>query len=389
MGYGRDKPSLDAAVRELYGSLGDGMRLDEPLHRLGAIFRSHISGLHIEDFGAHRGRLTIAGDVGSHEFLELTDAYSSRWNGQNLWMERSFDGFQKQGWQHGDAVVGTAELRSSAYYRHFLKPLDIRHGLGICIWSGGPFDMAVASFHRGHGDRGFDADDLNMVEQARPHLVNAYAIYRRLARLEGSLTSFRACFERAPLGMLMLAADGRVLEANAAAHDGLAEAGIAITRQRMLALPPALQRRYAEALRALASSPLAPARSLVVECVSSDDMMPLRFVLHLCALPAKILSGTHAGTRVLAFFAELQPGQPDAPREAVLCELLGLTPTEARVVLALRRHIDVTATAGALNLSPNTVRTHLRSIHDRLGIRRTSGLLQLVERLIGSLPKAP
>src|SRR5690606_15549029 len=111
---------------------------------------------------------------------------------------RSLEGFRSQGWQHGEAVVGDAELRASAYYRHFLKPLDVRHGLGICIWSGGPLDMAVASFHRGHGDRGFDAEDWKLVEQVRPHLVNAYAIHRRIARLEESLTSFRACFDRAP-----------------------------------------------------------------------------------------------------------------------------------------------------------------------------------------------
>lgn len=387
MEHHRKKPSLNAVVRELYASLGERMQLDEPLHRLGAIFGSHISGLHVEDFGAHRGRLTLAGDVGSHEFLELSQAYSNRWNGQNLWMERSLDGFRSQGWQHGDAVVGSGELRASAYYRHFLKPLDIRHGLGICIWNGGPLKMAVASFHRGHRGRGFDADDLKAVDEVRPHLVNAYAIYRRLARLEGSLVSFRACFDRATLGILMLTADGQLLEANAAAHDGLAKAGIRITREHKLALPPTLQRRYVELLRVLAAPHTASAQSLVVECACQEDAAPHRVVLHLCALPTDALHGASAGTRVLAFLAELQPGQSQALDESVLRQTLGLTPMEARVALALRRHIDVAATARALNLSPNTVRTHLRSLHGHLGMRRTSEIVQLVDRLIGSLPR--
>lgn len=384
------RPALDGLIRGLYGSLSEEVHFANSLHSLGKAFRSHLTGLHAEDFGAHRGRVTLVGDISASEYLDFNESYSNRWNGQNLWMERSLDGFLTQGYQHGEAVVSDRELRESPYYRHALKPIDIRYGLGIQIWRNDHLDLAVASFHRGHGDRGFDADDFALVNQVRPHLVNAYAIYRRLARLEDATASLRTAFDRAPLGMLVLDVDGRVLESNAAAEKWLPLAGVARSKRdgRLGFAATRLQQRYDEAVKMLAGALVAPPHSLPLDAVDpSQASRTGRFVLHLCAVPLGAVSGARPGARILGFIAELQPEQADALAENILRQVLGFTSTEARVVLALRRQSDVAAAAQALGLQPTTVRSHLRSIHARLGIGRTAELLLLIERLIGSVPR--
>ena len=92
------RPMIEQAIRDMYGSISEDTRFDQIMHRLGAVFRSSISGVHTEDFGTHRRRLTLVGDVTADEYVRLTDDYCHRWNGQNLWMERSLEGFQQQGY---------------------------------------------------------------------------------------------------------------------------------------------------------------------------------------------------------------------------------------------------------------------------------------------------
>jgi DNA-binding CsgD family transcriptional regulator/PAS domain-containing protein len=380
-------PSLDGLIRDLYGSLSEEVHFENPLHRLGSAFRSHLSTLHTEDFGAHRGRLAIAGDLSEGDFLDFREAYASRWSGENLWMERSLEGFRKQGYQHGEAVVGDQELLASPYYQHALKPMDLRYGLGIQLCSDDKLNLTVAAFHRGHGERGFDADDFALIRQVRPHMVNAYAIYRRLAKLEDSNASLRTCLERAPLGMIVLDANGLVLESNAAAEQWLQLAGIVRTRNGHLGFAAArMQQRYTEALKTLAGSQAAPSQSICLEAVQPGVQFGRGLVLHLCAVPLGVLSGARPGARILAFVAELQPAHVDVLAERVLRQAFGFSPAEARVALALRRESDVTAAAKTLNLRPSTVRAHLRSLHARLRISRTTELLLLMERLVGSAP---
>lgn len=380
-------PAVDALVRELYGSLGEESRLEHALHRLGAAFRSHISGLHSEDFGAHRGRLTLVGDVTSDEYNRVVEDYSTRWTGQNLWMQRSVAGFRTQGFEHGDAVVSDAELRASAYYRHFLKPLDIRRGIGICLWNDSSLNMAVASFHRGHGDVGYDRDDIALVKELRPHLANAYAIYRRFAKLQGEHASIRAAFERAPLGMLVLDGDGRVLDCNAGA-DRMLDAGCGVTRGidgRLLFASSLSRQAMAAAVARIAAHPSALPESIPVHRDAAGGNGPV-LVLHLCGYPSAMGGSLPVGGRMLAFLAPVHPAQREGFETQVLQRTLGLTRAEARTVLALRRHPEVELAAQSLGIAPGTVRSHLKSVYRKLGVHHSGSLLLIVERLVSSAP---
>lgn len=383
------RPSLALLLRDFYGSLSDDVGFEQPLQVIGRAFRSHISGLHSESYGNRSGSLTLSGEVNRREFSGLSEAYSQRWTGQNLWMERSLEGFQRQGYQHGDAIVSGAELTASAYYRHFLKPLDIRHGMGIQVWNDGDLNMAVVSIHRGHRDPGFMETDIQLIGQLRPHIVNAYAIYRRLAKLERELHSLRASFEHSPLGMLALDAGGHVLESNAAAEKLLlARAGIARGREdRLIFASPATQMLYREAMQRMIGPAIPAPESLPLKA-SSHVGAAHGLVMHLCALPAHRVSGMHQHTRVLAFVAELDGGQRDALAAEIVRRVLGLTPMEARIALAQREHVDAAAIAVALALTVQTVRSHLKSIFRKLHITRSGELLMIVERLVGSVPTA-
>jgi len=68
----------------------------------------------------------------------------------------------------------------------------------------------------------------------------------------------------------------------------------------------------------------------------------------------------------------------DANTLAVLRDLYGLTPAQARVARSLFADRSVEATAAALDLSLNTVRTHLKQIFTRCEVPSQAELLHLL-----------
>lgn len=59
-------------------------------------------------------------------------------------------------------------------------------------------------------------------------------------------------------------------------------------------------------------------------------------------------------------------------------QLLGLTPAETRVALALLAGNSARAVASHLQISENTVKTHIKGIYAKAGVRRLTDLLRLL-----------
>lgn len=76
------------------------------------------------------------------------------------------------------------------------------------------------------------------------------------------------------------------------------------------------------------------------------------------------------------------PSDRPRPSARLLAELYGLTPTEARVAIALASGIQVRAIARELDVQPNTVRVHLKAIYAKT---HTTGQVDLVRRLVSGL----
>jgi DNA-binding CsgD family transcriptional regulator len=72
------------------------------------------------------------------------------------------------------------------------------------------------------------------------------------------------------------------------------------------------------------------------------------------------------------------PARPmDIPAEWIM-DAYGLTPGEARVALAAASGATIPETAHRLNVSPNTVKTHLRKVFAKTGTSRQTELARLI-----------
>ena len=379
--------SVDAIVQDIYGSLLGDVSFRPCLQTVGRAFRSHITALHSEELLVRRSGLDMLGEIQGPEFLELAGHYATRWLGKNLWIERGIPGLMARGYGTGEQAVGDAELLESEYYRHFLKPVDIRHGMGINLQCDGVSSLAILTLNRPTCAGPFTLDELAMVEALRPHLVNVYAIYRRLACLQDETASMRASFDRMPLGILVLDADGRVVEQNAeAARLLLAGSGISCATGGRLHLANATsQSKFLAAMVRLADARHAPLPEAIVVARSRESGTG-SLVLHVCAFPASAAPVLVRNGRILAFLCELNRHSEGQFAARALRAALDLTPMEANVVLCLRDNHDPMQVALELGLAISTVRSHLKHAFRKSGTTRQSELLRLVDRLLLAVP---
>jgi PAS domain-containing protein len=221
-----------------------------------------------------------------------------------------------------------------------------------------------------------------VVRLLQPHLHTAYAIQRRLNRLEAQLHTLHGLLDRLAAGVVMLDAQGHCLFANPAAqllltgHDGMQ-----LVHGRLRACIATDQLRL-RALIDLAVSSLA----------AFDAQMLLR---DLDGRPALILtiSTLHdpaAGedgdrTRAVVFVQPVIPNPGNA--DAALRELFGFTSAEARLALALFDTGDLAEACERLGKSLATGRVQLRMLMEKTGCHRQSALFRVLSVAL-SLPGA-
>lgn len=381
-----ETPEFGPVLQGLYGGLAEDLSFRHSLEVVGDALRCHLSALHFEDYEARQSRIELAGRLAADDLASLERDYARRWQGQNLWLQRGVEQILRQGYGDGDAVVSEAELFAMPYYQHYLKRADVRHGLGICLWYEGPERLGLATFNRAAAEGPFSKATMGFVAALRPHLVNAFAIYKHAARLKESNQSLHAAMDRVPIGMMLLSSEGCVLFANdkaeqlLAAHEGIARG----CGGRLLFESAISRHQFHEMLGQLTSVAFGAQTSSLPIKRSTAGLPPVQ-ILHLCALPPRMSAVPAA--RCVAFLCRVTRGDFGSLERHMIQMMLDLTPAEARVVVELRRTCNLEAVAVALDVAPSTVRTHLKHVFEKTGIHKQAELLASVARIIALAPR--
>ena len=179
----------------------------------------------------------------------------------------------------------------------------------------------------------------------------------------------RIILDKLDRGVVLLDARGRVLDANSLAVRLLkAGDGMALRSGRFVFADAALELRLS---RMIATAWRGRSGRHFAARVSRSAGAPYRVVV------TPVPEG--ADERDVAFVALIYA--PDEQRDIstdVLRELYALTPAQAQVARSLFAGRSVEESAAALNLSPNTVRTHLKQIFTRCEVQSQAELLHLL-----------
>jgi len=181
----------------------------------------------------------------------------------------------------------------------------------------------------------------------------------------------RIILDKLDRGVVLLDARGRVLDANSLAVRVLeAGDGMALRSGRLVFADAALDLRLSRMIAQYGGG-AAGATAVIAARVCRSGGASYRVVV--TPVPRD------ADERDVAFVALIYA--PDELREIstdVLRELYGLTPAQAQVARSLFSGRSVEESAAALNLSLNTVRTHLKHIFTRCEVQSQAELLHLL-----------
>jgi DNA-binding CsgD family transcriptional regulator/PAS domain-containing protein len=268
-----------------------------------------------------------------------------------------------------------AAMDRDPYYAWYFATQPTRYYLGWWMPPGEPVMAGLTLHRRASGGPAAPGEVARLTAYA-PHIQRALLAEWRLGAATGGALGPLA--DDLPMGLVLLDAGGRVLQANAAASRIAARADALSLGASLEALRPvdqdALSAVIAGALRP-SVPPSAPSTIRLVRRWGGPDYV-------LTAIPLPPGGGLFAPWRPAVCVTVVDPAATAASAGALLREAFGLTQAEARLAILIAEGETVARAADALGIAQPTARTHLAAAFRKTGTRRQAELV----RLIGLLP---
>lgn len=213
---------------------------------------------------------------------------------------------------------------------------------------------------------------LRQVDRMHSHHADEMSTLRqKLAALSGG--GAEAALDLIAIGVVLLDARGKPVHINAAARDMVAEGDF------IHAVPDGIR-----SSDGLSDKALQRAISETLATAKNGNEQAVGAMLHraqdartIAVLVCTLAGGKVASSPHVALFLSA-PDQRKRVSEALLMDLFGLTPTEARVAGALARCTRAADVAAELGVSQTTISFHMRNLFQKTGTNRQADLIALI-----------
>lgn len=292
-------------------------------------------------------------------------------------------------------LVPHAELLTSRFYQEFLSTIGIARFVDGVVFAGTPDlpTVALAVFRDIH-DPAFDEHDKAWMKLLTAHVSRAMGLMLRLETARVQNAALLASFDRLNFGVVLLNEKMQVVHLNQAAESILArDDGLYLNADRQLESRAAktkdLLQNVSNWLEKVRNAPIsAPLHflkgAMVIRTNSYEENMGSQnqadkkyYDLQCTPLP-----------KIDAWFAQQQDARyavfitdPDAvklPGAARLHELYGLTATQAKVTCEFARGASYKDVARHMQISEDTVRSHIKEIYRKTRVNRQADLVRLI-----------
>jgi len=309
----------------------------------------------------------------------LQTDYCAHFVGQDPYLER-LKRFPPGRMVTNDQLIDLNRFRRSAFYRHYLRPLDNHFIVGGYL-ERRDGQYTIFGLHRHHRDRPFARDELATVQLLAPHLRRTVQLQRRLASETRRANAAEQALEAMGVAAFLLDRHGHLVHSNSLG-------------ERLLQAPQGVFTRYGGPLR-----PRDPAQAKSfcgmvdrVRHATEDEGLPgteslllgtpdtglPRLLATAYPVPAHRCHFREAWpeVRVAVYVGDLE--DTGLLRPETLTSLYGLTPAESRLAVALARGRELAELAAEWSVSRETLRTHLKRILGKTGTSRQAELIRLL-----------
>jgi DNA-binding CsgD family transcriptional regulator len=235
-----------------------------------------------------------------------------------------------------------------------------------------------------HGSAGYLTDrEVRLIELLAPHLRRAVAISDVIDLKTIEATSLGGALDSIAAGAILVGEDGTILHANEAAQRLLDKgAPLEAIGGRLHAADPAINARLMQAI-ADATSDGSEAGASGLGVALTHDPAPA-CVAHVLPVTRGEVRARLVPSAVAAIFVSSADDEPQINLEPI-AEAYGLTPAETRLLGRIAIGESLAQASVALNVTQNTLKTHLARIMAKTGTRRQPALVSLVQRLAPAL----
>lgn len=357
---------------EIYEAAFDAGLFDRLPDLLAAAVGARSAVLHWDD---RASRSSVAA-MNRHFSADDMALYEREFAPYDLWSQAvSAVGHVNHAWRMSE-LVPEAVYRNGVLFNEWNRAIgdDTVH----CI--GGSMDTALGQgcigLHRGDGAGDFDTQSVQVLEPLVRPLARVLSMRAAIAAERERADTFAQFFHAQGSPALLISSSGRVLEANGAADTILFSGSgpVKVVRERLTA-NGARDKIELETAIGLASRAQAP----VGGTLSLSDPAGTNWFVDVT--PIHRIEGMSGAARALVTLRRIDAAVHADPAIEVLRSLYGLTLAEAQVAIAIAHGDSPTAIAASRGTARETVRSQIKQIMGKLGVRRQSGIAALVASL--------
>ena len=268
------------------------------------------------------------------------------------------------------------ELSSDALYNDWLAPLDLRHTAAAVVRSQGTA-RDFLSFMRSRDGTPFSFEHKSLIERVMPHIKRAAKLRAHVGHLSRQAALGLSALDSLPQGMVVVDAQCRIEYANSAAGRLLAPPSVLRSAQgRLVCAEGANQVRLQRLVTGACAS---PGKAGAFECAGG---VPQSSRVVLTVLPLKASHALASPRQMpMALVILGVPGALAVLDHGLVRDMLGLSPSETRLLLLVAAGKTVKDYAAIEGCSWHTARGHLKNLMRKTGCHRQLDLVQLVQTL--------
>lgn len=363
--------NLDALILQIYDAALDDAQWPALVHALAKLINAEDSIL----FGspdAGNDRMVVLSPM-SNADSSTAEAYEAHYWQHDIWKANaSKHGLAHSGAIfHGDQFIKRSAFRETEIYCDFFKPM--MNGTGVVLTSileeatpSQPMPL-VLSFYKSLHAETFTSHDERLIRQLMPHLQRALLIRRKMTEERQMRQLREQVLDQSKDAILLLDTTGWILFANRKAEMMLRQGNPTVKQGRLFS-------RNIQENKVL-SHALHKAQQGIGSTLKFDDkLFPAGRVAMFSPVPATRSEQLGTFAHIMAIIAE--PDKPVSGDLSAFAQLYELTPTETHVLQHLLHQLDTKEIAGLLDISINTLRTHLRALFAKT---RTKNQRELVK----------
>lgn len=272
-----------------------------------------------------------------------------------------------------ESVLPIRDMRKTEFYNDFLVNSDIEHAMFV-YRENSESRLAGISLYRDRSRSEFSESDLQVLSFVAPHLQRAFKLHFELSEAKAHSTGTESVLDMLPAGIVLMDSKGEIIFINKAATALFSDRdGLLVHGNRLRAESSAESARLTAIIDSAASISASDGISAGGSILISRRTRPPLQAL-ITPIRNTMLHNFH---RVAAVAFVNDPLRTHRPAEAVLRTLYGLTPAECRIALLLSDGRAPRQIAMTVGVTENTVRSQVKSIYAKTGVKRQSDLIRL------------